>query len=149
VAPEAPLVAKDIGGVIDYRATGEYRARLDELRADLEEASQWADVGRADSIQREIDFIKKELTSAYGLSGHLRKLDDQIERMRKAVTNRIHDSIVRIGKQNPVLGRHLTNAIRTGLFCRYSPEKSILWEFECSDARQYVAQKDNDEEMMR
>src|SRR5206468_5418905 len=50
VPPDPPLVAHDVGGVIDGRATGEYRARLDELRSDLEEASQWADFGRAASI---------------------------------------------------------------------------------------------------
>ena len=129
VPPEAPLVAKDVGAVIDYRATWEYRARLNELRAELDEASQWADFGRAASIQREIDFIQKEIGSAYGINGQPRKLDDQIERTRKAVTNRIHDGIVRIANQNPALGRHLRNAIRTGLFCRYSPENSVFWEF--------------------
>ncbi len=129
VPPEAPLVANDVGAVIDYRATWEYRARLNELRAELDEASQWADFGRAASIQREIDFIQKEIGSAYGINGHPRKLDDQMERTRKAVTNRIHDSIVRIANQNPALGRHLRNAIRTGSLCRYSPENSVLWEF--------------------
>jgi len=129
VPPRAPLVVNDIGGVIDARATWEYRARLDELRSELEEASQWADLARVASVEREIELINKELASAYGLNGHLRRLDNQIERMRKAVKNRIHDAIVRIAKQNPVLGRHLSNAIRTGLLCRYSPENGVPWEF--------------------
>ena len=129
VPPLAPLVANDVGAVIDHRATWEYRARLDELRTELDEASQWADFGRVASIQREIDFIQKEIGSAYGLGGQLRKLDDQIERTRKAVTNRIRDSIVRIAKQNSVLGRHFRNAIRTGLLCQYAPENKVFWEF--------------------
>jgi hypothetical protein len=129
VPPEAPLVTNDVGTVIDYRATWEYRARLNELRAELDEASQWADFGRAASIQREIDFIQNEIGSAYGINGQPRKLDDQTERTRKAVTNRIHDGIVRIANQSPTLGRHLRNAIRTGMFCRYSPESSVSWEF--------------------
>jgi hypothetical protein len=129
VPPRAPLLVNDAGPVIDARATWEYRGRLDELRSELEEASQWADLERAASIQREIELINRELASAYGLNGHRRRLDDQIERMRKAVKNRIHDAIVRIAKQNPVLGRHLTNAIRTGLLCRYSPENDVPWEF--------------------
>jgi len=129
VPPDPPLLAHDLGGVIDSRAAREYRTKLDELRSELEEASQWADLGRAASIQREIEFIEKELASAYGLNGQLRKLDDQIERMRKAVTNCIRDSIVRIAKQNPALGRHLSNAIRTGLLCRYSPENTVCWDF--------------------
>jgi len=95
----------------------------------LEEASQWADFGRAASIQREIEFIEKELASAHGLNGQLRKLDNQSERIRKAVTNRIRDSILRIAKQNPALGRHLSNAIRTGLLCWYSPENDVSWGF--------------------
>jgi hypothetical protein len=115
--------------VIDYRETWEYRARLDELRAELDETSQWADFGRAASIQREIDVIQKEIGSAYGISGRLRKLDDQTERTRKAVTSRIRDSIVRIGNHSAALGRHLRNAIRTGLLCQYSPENNVCWEF--------------------
>jgi hypothetical protein len=129
VPPKAPLLVNDVGTVIDARATWEYRRRLDELRSELEEASQWADVERAASIQREIELINKELASAYGLHGHLRRLDSQVERMRKAVTNRIHDGIDRIVEQNPVLGRHLSNGIRTGVFCRYSPENHISWAF--------------------
>jgi hypothetical protein len=129
VPPKAPLLVNDAGPVIDARATWEYRGRLDELRSELEEASQWADLERAASIQREIELINGELASAYGLNGRRRRLDDQIERMRKAVKNRIHDAIVRIAKQNPVLGRHLTNTIRTGLLCRYSPENDVPWEF--------------------
>jgi hypothetical protein len=129
VAPGPPLVVNDAGGVIDARATWEYRTKLGELRSELEEASRWADFGRAASVQREIEFLERELASAYGLTGRLRRLDNQIERMRKAVTNRIHDSIVRIARQNPALGRHLSNAIRTGLFCQYSPENDVSWEF--------------------
>jgi hypothetical protein len=129
VPPKAPLLVNDAGPVIDARATWEYRGRLDELRSELEEASQWADLERAASIQREIELINRELASAYGLNGHARRLDDQTERMRKAVKNRIHDAIDRIAKQNPVLGRHLSNAIRTGLLCRYSPENAVPWEF--------------------
>jgi hypothetical protein len=129
VPPDPPLLAHDLGGVIDSRATSEYRARLDELRSDLEEASQWADFGRAASIQREIEFIHKELASAYGLTGRLRRLDDQIERTRKAVWNRIRDSIANIAKQNPILGRHLRNSIQTGLSCEYSPENDVSWTF--------------------
>jgi hypothetical protein len=121
-------MTNEIGAVIDYGETWECRARLDELRAELDETSQWADVGRAASIRREIDVIQKEIDSAHGISGRLRKLDDQIERTRKAVTNRIRDSIIRIANQSPALGRHLRNAVRAGLLCRYSPENNAYWE---------------------
>jgi hypothetical protein len=129
VPPEAPLVVNHAGGVIDGRATREYRRRIVELRSEVEGASQGADFGRVASVQREIEFINNELASAYGLNGQLRRLDDPIERMRKAVTNRIHHTIGDIARRNPALGCHLTNAIRTGLFCWYTPENDVYWEF--------------------
>jgi len=46
------------------------------------------------------------------------------ERIRKAVSNRIRDSIERIEKENPALGEHLAEAVRMGMFCSYSPKGS-------------------------
>jgi hypothetical protein len=49
-------------------------------------------------------------------------------RARKAVTSRIRDTITRIAKEHPSLGRHLENAIRTGVFCSYRPDRSPEWK---------------------
>jgi hypothetical protein len=117
----------DSGNILDVRAQREYRARLVDLRAELDEALHWADFARADSIRREIDFITSQLTRAFGRGGRARKMSDPMERVRKAVTNRIHDAIEHIEKLDPALGRHLHNAIRTGFFCWYSPESPVLW----------------------
>jgi hypothetical protein len=118
---------RDSGDVLDERARREYRARLMDLRAELEEALHWADLERADSIRREIDFVATQLARAFGRTGRARKMSDPIERVRKAVTNRIHHAIERITRQDPSLGRHLNNAIRTGFFCWYSPEPPVTW----------------------
>jgi hypothetical protein len=117
----------DLGAIIDERARREYRARLADLRIELDEAVHWADFERADSIRREIDFLATQLARAFGRNGRARKTGDPVERVRKAVTNRIHHAIERIAKQHPSLGRHLQNAIRTGFFCWYSPEPPIVW----------------------
>jgi hypothetical protein len=111
----------DWGAIIDERARREYRARLADLRTELDEALHWADFERAESIRREIDFLATQLARAFGRSGRARKTGDPIERVRKAVTNRVHDAVERIAKQHPRLGRHLRNAIRTGFFCWKSP----------------------------
>jgi len=118
------------GEILDPRAKREYRARLVELRAELDEAVLWADLERADSIRREIDILAMQLTRAFDRSGRARKLSDPMERVRKAVTRRIRDAIDRIAKQNPFLGRHLHNAIRTGYSCWYSPELPLTWTAE-------------------
>ena len=49
------------------------------------------------------------------------------ERIRKAVTNRIRDSIARIQEQHPILGSHLLGAVRTGRFCSYAPNRETPW----------------------
>lgn len=50
------------------------------------------------------------------------------DRARKAVTSRIRESIERIGKEHLALAQHLENAIRTGTFCRYQPDRPLRWE---------------------
>jgi hypothetical protein len=111
------------GDILDPRAKREYRARVVELRGELDEALRWADVERADSIRREIDAppgnLSKRSTAGAG------KMSDPIERVRKAVTHRIREAIQRIDKQHPDLGHHLQNAIHTGYYCGYSPERPV------------------------
>jgi hypothetical protein len=48
--------------------------------------------------------------------------------VRKAVTNRIRDSITKIQRVHPVLGDHLDNAVHTGAFCSYGPEQPVSWK---------------------
>lgn len=116
------------GPTIDRRARAEYRVRLHELRRELDEASAWGDLGRADRIRKETEFLTKELTSAFGVGGRPRKDADVTERMRKAVANRIRDALTRITKYAPPLGDHLKRRIRTGTFCSYVPTSSVTWE---------------------
>jgi class 3 adenylate cyclase len=57
-----------------------------------------------------------------------RKVGDTTERTRKAVTGRIRESLAKIQKEHPDLGLHFANAIRTGTFCSYNPEKPAIWQ---------------------
>lgn len=54
--------------------------------------------------------------------------DEVSERARKAVASRIRDSIDKIGKEHRALALHLENAIRTGTFCSYRPDRSTDWD---------------------
>jgi tetratricopeptide (TPR) repeat protein len=119
----------DAGEVLDAQARSEYRQRLEDLRGELEEATRWGDAGRAASLGEEIEFLTDELSSAYGAGGRVRKAGDVANRARKAVTSRIRETIARIGKEHPALGRHLDNAIRTGVFCAYQPDRAPHWRF--------------------
>jgi hypothetical protein len=49
------------------------------------------------------------------------------ERSRKAVTNRLRQTIARIAAIHPALGLHLTNAVHTGTHCAYTPDRPVTW----------------------
>jgi hypothetical protein len=118
----------DAGERLDAPARAAYRQRLQDLEAELAEATEWADAGRAEKLRAEVEFLREELSTAYGLGGRARKAADTSDRARKAVTSRIRESIERIGKEHPALARHLENAIRTGTFCSYQPDRPVGWE---------------------
>jgi len=52
---------------------------------------------------------------------------ESVERARKAVTNRIRQTLVRIASVHHALGLHLRNAVHTGTRCTYTPERPTRW----------------------
>jgi tetratricopeptide (TPR) repeat protein len=118
-APSEPL--------LDERARADYRRRLAELEDELAEAEANSDLERAATARAEQDFIAAELAAAYGLGGRPRRAADPLERARKAVSGRIRNSLRRIARVHPALGRHLDHSITTGTFCSYEPEQPIVW----------------------
>ncbi len=129
VAATARTSSRD--DALDGRAVAEYRSRLAEWEADISEADAANDSGRAERSRVERDFIVDELTASFGLGGRARSTGpDPVERLRKAVTARLRDAIRRIESVHPPLGRHLSNSVRTGTFCSYSPEQPVIWRCE-------------------
>jgi len=104
-----------------------YKERLAEARQELDEATAAGDVGQAARPQHEIETITQQLTAAYGLGGRPRTAGVPAERVRKAVTNQIRRALDRISAAHPEIGRHLTNALRTGVVCTYRPEHPVAW----------------------
>jgi hypothetical protein len=52
---------------------------------------------------------------------------EAVERARKAVTNRIPQTLMRIADVHHTLGLHLRNAVHTGTRCTYTPERPTRW----------------------
>ncbi|MEX2539997.1 MAG: AAA family ATPase [Actinomycetota bacterium] len=113
---------------LDEQARGAYRARIIELRDDLDGAEAVNDVARAERARTELDMLTAALASAYGLGGRRRRSGDPAERARKAVTERIRDSLRRISDAHSSLGRHLDRSVNTGTFCSYTPDRPISWD---------------------
>lgn len=114
--------------VMDERARASVKARLRALQEELAEAEDMNDSGRAARLRAEMDRLIEALSSALGLGGRNRRMGDQAERARSAVTWRIRHAIGRITAAHPDLGRHLKNSVRTGRFCSYRPERPHCWE---------------------
>lgn len=114
--------------VLDERARAQVKARLRELQEDLAEAEDLGDIGRAEKLRTEMDRLLEALSSALGLGGRNRRLGDQAERARSAVAWRIRHAIGKIAAAHPELGRHLKNAVKTGTYCSYEPERACHWQ---------------------
>jgi hypothetical protein len=119
----------DAGEALDRHAQADYRHRLRELAEELAETERLNDVGRAESIRRELDFLSEELSESVGIGGHARKAAAHAERARGTVRKNIRSVLEKIRKEDASLGRYFTTSIKTGYYCAYlpDPERKISW----------------------
>jgi CheY-like chemotaxis protein len=120
----------DAGPVLDAEAKAQYRARLDELTADLGDAERNNDAERASRVEDERQLLLEQLAGAVGLGGRDRRAASDAERARVNVTRAIKSVLDRIAENSPALGDHLAATLRTGLFCAYlpDPQSPLRWE---------------------
>src|SRR5262249_51687522 len=107
--------------MLDRRALVSYRTRLRELEGRLDEAEARDNPEGYSRLEAERQALVDELRRATGLGGRTRRLGDEAERARKAVSSRIRLSIAAIQAAHPALGEHLEHSIETGTLCSYSP----------------------------
>ncbi|ONI84613.1 ATPase [Saccharothrix sp. ALI-22-I] len=121
LAPEAVASAR-LGGdpVLDDEAKARYRRRLAQLDDEIDRAF---DDNRAAALDRERAALLEELRAAAGLAGRTRRLGDEAERARKAVTARIRDTLRKLDERHPDLAAHLREAVSTGATCIYSGQE--------------------------
>jgi hypothetical protein len=111
----------DSGEVLDHEAKSAYQQRLRDLGEELEEAAAWNDSARQARLQEEVELLRAELSRAVGLGARERRGGSAIERARVNVRRRIALALRHVTKASPVLGRHLSAAVRTGVYCAYEP----------------------------
>ncbi len=123
--------AGGLGPVLDPKAKAAYRQRLAELAEELRDAEAFGDHARAESLRRDEEALTGQLTAAVGLGGRDRHPGSDAERARTAVTKAIRSVITHIAKHDPVLGGHLSHAVRTGTYCAYTPDPTapLHWTF--------------------
>jgi non-specific serine/threonine protein kinase len=114
--------AEDAGPLLDERAKAAYRERVEQVRAEIEEATALNDLGRAERARAELDVLTHELAAAVGLGRRDRKSASNAERSRVAVTKAVGAALKAIAEANPSLRRYLASTIKTGQFCSYTPD---------------------------
>jgi hypothetical protein len=118
----------DAGAMLDATAKAAYKARLEDLQAELSEAESFNDLARAGRAKEEIDFLP-ELA---GRSDRRPRSSGRVhaERARLNVTRAIRAAIGNLSHANPALGQHLSSTIRTGRYCSYTPDPraEVAWE---------------------
>ncbi|HSK13143.1 MAG TPA: hypothetical protein VK907_07995 [Phnomibacter sp.] len=113
--------------LFDQKAKKQYEQRLLWLQKAMHDAEQHTDFETLEVLQNEYDELIDHLSGALGLKGKVRKAGDAVEKARSAVTWRIRHAIARIEGVHPHLGAHLGNAIKTGTFCTYQPDRELYW----------------------
>jgi tetratricopeptide (TPR) repeat protein len=117
----------DAGEMLDREAIAQYKRRRDELRAEIDRASRDNDVGAEQRARAESEALSRELSSAMGVGGQLRKAASHRERARVRTNKRIQAALENIRTADPSLGLHLASSIRTGHSCCYAPIQPIRW----------------------
>ena len=106
--------------VLDRDAIAEYKNRLKRLDAEIDQLES-DDPVRAASARDEREWLTAQLASATGFGWRTRSFPDEPERARVAVGKAIRRALVRVTEADPVIGDHLSQAVRTGVRCSYWP----------------------------
>jgi hypothetical protein len=132
LAGAASVVSAGRDDLTDLDALEAYRRRLDDLRAERDDAEADADIARVELLDGEREQLLAEIRRTTGLGGRIRtNSNDPAERARKAVSARLRDAVRRIEAVAPDLAAHLDRSIHTGLRCGYFPtgdDALIDWE---------------------
>ncbi len=127
----AELMGSTLNGdsekLIDEKSRKQYQQKILELQNDIQEAERSNDFSRIDKLQYEYDQLIDYLSKSLGLKGKSRETGSTIEKARSAITWRIRNAIARIEQYHPLLGAHLSNAVKTGMLCSYQPDREINW----------------------
>jgi TolB-like protein len=113
--------------LIDEKARKQYQQKILDLQSEIQEAEDSSNFTGVEKLQEEYDQLIEYLSKSLGLKGKTRETGSTIEKARSALTWRIRNAVARIEQYHPMLGAHLSNAIKTGILCSYQPDREINW----------------------
>lgn len=130
-------IAADLGAGLDARSKREYRRRLVELQAEIDDAEEGNDPVGSERAHVEMDALLRELKRAVGLGGRDRPTGSDAERARINVVRSLRRAIAAVAVQAPLLGAHLDDSVRTGGRCIYLPDPAaaMSWRVDTTEGR--------------
>jgi hypothetical protein len=108
--------------VLDELAMRQYRRRLTQLQAEVDEYQVRNDFERAARARSEYDWLIGELEASAGLGGRTRQFTDNTERARIAVGKAIRRAVDRLAAVDHVIGDELRARVQTGRYCCFRPD---------------------------
>jgi hypothetical protein len=112
--------------VLDADAKAAYRRRIEELRSELADAEECADLERAARAREELDRFLEELARCTGFAGRARSFTHNAERARVSVHKAIKRAVSAIAEIDPAIGRAVGDRVVTGSTCVFlatAPER--------------------------
>jgi hypothetical protein len=110
--------------VLDDAAKAAYRRRVEDLRAEIDDADDCNDLERAARAREELDVLLDELRRAVGLGGRARRFGDDAERARVSVRKAIIRALNAVRAADPAVGAALAERIVTGTRCLFTAPSS-------------------------
>jgi hypothetical protein len=107
--------------VADRASLRAYRARIAELRSEIDAADDDHDLERSAALRGELEVVLDHVTTATGLRGRSRSFVDPGERARVAVRKSLARVFDAIARQDAGLAAAVQQSLRTGAVCRFEP----------------------------
>jgi len=106
--------------VFDDAAKAAYRRRVEDLRAEIDDADECNDIERAARAREELDALLDELRRAAGLGGRTRSFAHDAERARVSVRKAITRALATVRAADPTLADELASRLVTGTRCSFT-----------------------------
>ena len=119
-----------LGEVVDAQALTAYRRRLAEIDTELDEADASGDAAaRREARRPNARRCWRRCRPPPGSAAARALAGSGAERARVTVRKAIATALDTIHSADPVVARHLTTHVRTGLRCSYQPDPDVLVEW--------------------
>ena len=114
--------------MFDDAAKAAYRRRVEDLRAEIDDADVCNDIERAARAREELDVLLDELRRAAGLGGRTRNFAHDAERARVSVRKAIIRALAAVRAADPILAAELDFRLVTGTRCSFtsSPVAAVV-----------------------